>query len=934
MDKKLFLLDAYALIFRGFYAFVNNPRRTSAGFNTSASYGFMLALLEVIEKEKPSHIAVVFDPPGGSFRHHQFPEYKAHRPPTPEDLISNVPHIKQLIEAMNIKLVEIENYEADDSIGTLAKLAEQDGFDVFIMSPDKDFCQLLTEKVYLYKPKKFGNDIEVFNITQLEDKFGVSKAEQVIDVLALWGDAADNVPGANGIGDKTSKKLINEYGSIEGIYENINKFKGKQLENLQAFKEQSVVSKFLVTIKTDIPFDFKAEEFERREADKEKIAKIFEELEFKTLIRRIAPELAPAPQATPAAAKKKAEDAQQGSLFDFGEPDVPVAPPAPSLHTINDTEHEYFLCQTDEELNQLVELLSQQSEFCFDSETTGLELHTTEIIGLSFSFQLHKAYYVPVPLQREAASELIHRFKAVLENEQILKIAHNIKFDMQMLSSYGVAVKGKLFDTMLAHYLLDPEQRHGMDDLSAKYLGYEPIHIESLFSPKDKNRIDMRKVELEKIKDYAAEDADVTFQLKQLFAPMLEAEKLMALFEEVEMPLVPVLADMELCGVKLEPQMLKTFGAELLEKIIEIERSIIEMAGVQFNVASPKQLGEVLFDKMKIVDKAAKTKTKQYSTSEQDLEKIADKHPIINLILDYRGLKKLLNTYIDSLPDLVNAKTGKIHTSYNQAVASTGRLSSNNPNLQNIPVRTEEGRRIRQAFVASDSEHILLSADYSQIELRLIAHLAQDENMIDAFLHHADIHAATAAKINNISQEEVTRDMRSQAKSANFGIVYGISAFGLSQNLAISRTEAAQLIENYFKTYPKIKAYMDNNIAFARNHHYVETLKGRKRPLKEINSPNQTLRGIAERNAINAPVQGSAADVIKLAMIRIFDRFKAEKLVSKMILQVHDELVFDVLAQELDQVKQIVKEEMENVLHLSVPLTVEMGTGTDWLAAH
>jgi DNA polymerase I len=925
--KKLFLLDAYALIYRSYYAFIRNPRFNSKGMNTSAIFGFVNTLEEILKKEKPTHIAVVFDPPFPTFRNEMYTEYKANREETPEDIRKSVPIIKQIIEAYNIPILEVPGFEADDVVGTTAALAEKNGFVTYMMTPDKDFCQLVTEKILIYKPTRSGNEAEVWGIDEVKKNFQVSEPSQVIDVLGLWGDASDNVPGAPGIGEVTSKKLIGEFGSIEKLYENLEKLKPKVQEILLNNKEKIELSKKLVTIKQDVPLKVDFDSLRSREINAEAIKALFEELEFKTLMQRIIPN-GTAPR----------ENAIQGMLFgsETAEQEIETTREESykNLATIENTKHDYRIVQTAEGRKSLISRLSGQKSFCFDTETSGLEVHTSTLVGLSFCFQPQEAWYVPVPDDFPEAKALLEEFRPVMENANIEKVGQNIKFDILALKKYGIKVNGPLFDTMLAHYLLQPDLRHNLNYLAEIYLGYQPVSIEELIGKKGKNQMNMRDVDLEKVKEYAAEDADITWQLKERLEKELQENKLIKLFQEIEMPLINVLAEMEWAGIRIDSNILETYAVELNAEADKIEKEIFDMAGMQFNLQSPKQLGEVLFEKMKIISNPSRTKTKQYSTGEDVLEKIADKHPIIAKILDYRGLKKLVSTYVEALPKLVNSETGKIHTSFNQAIASTGRLSSTNPNLQNIPIREERGREIRKAFVPSDDKHILLAADYSQIELRLMAHMSGDEAMIEAFRNSEDIHAATAAKIHGLKQDEVTREMRSQAKTANFGIIYGISAFGLSQRLNISREEAKKLIDGYFATYPGVKAYMDKNIHLARENGFVETIMGRKRSLSDINSRNAIVRGMAERNAINAPIQGSAADIIKLAMIRIRNRFEKENIHSKLVLQVHDELVFDLLKIELEAVKKIAREEMENAVSLSVPLTVDLGTGENWLEAH
>jgi DNA polymerase-1 len=920
-EKKLLLIDAYALIFRAYYAFINNPRINSKGVNTSAVFGFTNALEEILRKEKPSHVVVVFDHKDGSFRKKLYPEYKAQRKPTPEDIIKSVPYIKKILEGFNIPILEVPDYEADDTIGTLAKQAAKEGFKVYMMTPDKDFGQLVEENIKIYKPARKGKPAEILGVWEIRQKYGIQHPEQVIDILALWGDASDNVPGINGVGEKKASKLIAEYGSVEKIYENLDKIKGKMRENLEAGKEQVKLSKELVTIALDVPVEFDEALFARKEKDKEKLQKVFEELEFRTMGARVV--------------NSKAENAQpvQGSLFDTAKDNV-TETLTDNYADINTVKHEYTLVEDKEGRAVLIKQLAAQKEFCFDTETTGLELISSEIIGVAFSFKEHEAYYVNLPKDFEQSKVVLEEFRGVFENEQIEKIGQNIKYDIAMMKNYGIAVKGKLFDTMLAHYLLQPEQPHNFNYLAETYLNYKTVKIEELIGSKGKLQLNMRQIAAEKVKEYAGEDADLTYQLKKILENELEKTGMNKLAYEIEMPLVPVLADMEFSGVKIDSDFLNQYAGKLREKIIAIEQDIFKMAGTEFNIASPKQLGEVLFDRMKIISQPKRTKTGQYATGEQELVKLKDKHEIIEKILDYRGLQKLLNTYVAALPKLVNPKSGKLHTSFNQAAVATGRLSSSNPNLQNIPIRTEEGREIRKAFVPSVPDTYIFSADYSQIELRIMAHMSEDEQMIAAFKDNADIHTATAAKIFNVPANEVTREMRSKAKSANFGIIYGISSFGLAQNLGIKRSEAKELIDNYFKNYPKVKEYMSKQVAKAREHHFVETLFGRRRYLKDIDSRNSVVRSVAERNAINAPIQGTAADIIKLAMINIFSKLQENNMKTKMVLQVHDELVFEVPENELEQLKTMVHYEMENAVKLSVPLIADSGYGKNWLEAH
>lgn len=919
--KKLFLLDAYALIFRAYYAFIRNPRVNSKGLNTSAIFGFTNSLLEVLKKENPTHIAVAFDPSGPTFRNELFSEYKANRDATPEDIKKAVPYIKQILEAFNINVIQVDGFEADDVVGTLARKAGEAGFKTFMVTPDKDYAQLVTENTVMYKPKSSGNDIERWGIPEIQKKFSVEQPEQVIDLLALWGDSADNIPGCPGIGEKRAKDIIGKYGSIENVYAHIDEFSGKQKENLVNYKDQVELSRKLVTIETNVPIDFDEKLFLHKAPSLDKLQPVFEELEFKTLWEKIA--------------GKVDEGPKQGSLFgEEHDSSTSSVQFSTNKKTIKDTDHQYFLVDNQQALDSLAADLSVQKEFCIDTETSGLDVLTNELVGLSFSFASGKAYYVPVDKDFKKAVEIVARFGNVLTDGNILKIGQNLKYDYLMLKRYGVEMEGPFFDTMIAHHLVQPGLKHNMDFLAETYLNYTPVSITELIGEKGKKQGNMRDVEVDKVKEYAGEDADITFQLKEPLLKELEELKMVSLFEDVEMPLLKVLAEMEYAGVVLDTEALADYAEKLQKRIEILEKEIIDDAGTEFNVASPRQVGEVLFDKLKIDSKAKKTKSGQFSTNEETLQKLKDKHPIVEKILDFRGFKKLLNTYVEALPKLVNKHTGRLHTSFNQAVVVTGRLSSSNPNLQNIPIREEEGREMRKAFVVSDSDHVFLSADYSQVELRLMAHLSEDENLLGAFNRGEDIHSATAAKIFKVSPEEVTSDMRRKAKTANFGIIYGISAFGLSERLNIPRGEAKSIIDGYFDSFPAVKAYMDKVIAQAREKGYVETMFGRRRYLPDINSRNGVVRGVAERNAINAPIQGAAADIIKMAMVGVDRAFRNEKLKSQMVLQVHDELNFEVLKSEVDRVSQIVKKEMESAVSLKVPLEVDMGVGSNWLEAH
>ena len=937
MSKKLFLLDGMALIYRAHFALSKNPRFTSSGINTSAVMGFCNTLLEVLKKENPSHIAVVFDTSAPTERHVEFEAYKAHRESMPEDLSKALPYVVKLIEGFNIPVITSDGFEADDVIGTLAKQAEKEGFTVYCMTPDKDFAQLVSENIYVYKPARMGNDMEIMGVKEVLAKWEIEHVHQVIDILGLWGDAVDNIPGIPGIGEKTAKLLIKQYGSMENIIANSHELKGKQRENVENFAEQGLLSKKLATILLNAPVTFNAEEYLIGPPDKEKLEPLFAELEFRTLGKRVFGE-------DFSVADAKVQTSGQMDLFGNPQADngitnihISAAQAATTVEggkNIDNVAHQYFLIDDDEKIKDLINQLAQQKAFCFDTETTGIDANNAELVGLSFSFEVGKAYYVPVSSNFESAKATTHLFKDVLENASIKKIGQNIKYDILILKWYGIEVAGELFDTMLAHYLIDPDTRHGMDVLAENYLGYTPVSITDLIGKKGKNQGNMRDVEIETVKEYAAEDADITLQLEQVFAPLLADVNAEQLAKEIENPLVYVLADMEIEGVRIDMDQLQNYSKELEIEVNRLEKSVYEKAGVKFNLASPKQLGEVLFDKLKLDDKAKKTKTGQYQTGEDVLLALAPKSDIVQDILDFRQLQKLKSTYVDALPLLINPKTGRVHTSYNQAVAATGRLSSNNPNLQNIPIRTARGREVRKAFIPRDENHILLSADYSQIELRIIAEISEDENMMEAFVNGLDIHTATAAKVYGIELNEVTSEQRRNAKAVNFGIIYGQSAFGLSQNLGIARKEAAEIIENYFTQYAGIKKYMADTMNFARENGYVETIMGRRRYLRDITSANQTVRGFAERNAINAPIQGSAADMIKIAMINIHKDIKEQKLQSKMTMQVHDELVFDVIKTEKEQMKAIILNRMQTAIKTTVPIVVEIGEGYNWLEAH
>lgn len=927
---KLFLIDAYALIYRSYYAFLKNPRINSKGMNTSAIFGFINSLEDVLKRENPTHIAVAFDPKGPTFRHEAYELYKAQREETPEVIRQSVPIIKDIIEAYNIPILEVPCFEADDVIGTISKQAEKEGFEVYMMTPDKDYGQLVSEHIFMYRPK-FGGDYEVMGVKEVLNKYSLTSVDQVIDLLGLMGDSSDNIPGCPGVGEKTAQKLLEEYGSIENLLENTDKLKGALQKRVTENAEQIRFSKFLATIKTDVPIQFNAVKCVREKPNETRLTEIYTELEFRTFINKMTGEekkSAPAPQ------KVAAKGPVQGNLFDLFAPEEPSVPKYSTLASLKTTLHVYKTVDTEEEMAKLGRFLADQDFFAFDTETDGIDPLTAGLVGMSFAVKENEAWYVPVPADKEEAVKIVTHFSPALQNRKSQKIGQNIKFDIIVLRKYGVRVAGPLFDTMIAHYLLNPELRHGMDYLAETYLKYKPVPISQLIGPKGKNQLCMRDVPLAQIAEYAAEDADVTLKLKNFFAPELKKAGIESLFFDIEMPLIYVLVEMEATGVKLDTVALKQSSEELTAALNNLEKEIYELAGVKFNINSSKQVGEVLFEHLKIEEKAKKTKTGSYSTSEDILEKMRSKHPVVGKLLEYRGLKKLLSTYIDALPELINPETGKIHTSFNQTVTATGRLSSTNPNLQNIPIRDELGREIRKAFIPDNEDCTFFSADYSQIELRIMAHLSQDEHMIEAFRSGADIHSATAAKIYGIPVEEVTGDMRRKAKTANFGIIYGISIFGLAERLNIPRAESKELIEGYFKSYPGIRDYMDESIRIAKEKGYVETIFKRKRYLPDINSHNAIVRGYAERNAINAPIQGSAADIIKVAMVRIYNRFEEEGLKSKMILQVHDELNFNVCQDEQEKVRQIVLEEMENAIQLQVPLIADCGEGKNWLEAH
>ena len=941
-DRRLFLLDAYALIFRSYYAFIRNPRVTSRGMNTSAIFGFLLTLEDLLSKQKPSHIAVVFDPPGPTFRNEIYPAYKANRDATPEDIKIAVPYIKRLLEAFRIPVIEVPGYEADDVIGTLARKAAEQGYRAFMMTPDKDFAQLVTDNVVMYRPGRSGGEAEIWGREEIVREYGVPP-EHITDLLGLMGDTSDNIPGAPGIGPKTACKLITEHGAVESLLENTSALQGRQKDIIEQNREQILLSKRLATIEQDVPVEFRHAGFHRQETDTEALRKLYEELEFRTMASKL-----PAPgtrqtartdllsqsagdtaaqDAPPAAAMPKTGESQ-GSLF--GEISSPAGKTSANIGT---APHRYTLIETEKESARLASELSKLSDFCFDTETNSLDPLNAQLVSIAFSWEKGSGTMLWLPPEKDEALKLLEPLRSVLENEKIRKTGQNLKFDIQVLAGYGISVRGPLFDTMLAHYLLEPDMRHNMDLLSEQYLGYEPVHIEELIGERGPRQKTMREVDRERVKEYAVEDTDVTWQLMKLFEPMLIKQELDTLAAGIEMPLIRVLAAMERTGVLLDESVLKKYAVTLRENIIRLEQEIYTFAGHEFNISSPKQLGDILFVRLRLDDNARLTKTKQYRTDEEVLQRLTGRHPIIEKVLEYRGLKKLLSTYVEALPQLVDPGTGRIHTTYNQAVASTGRLSSTNPNLQNIPVRDSEGREIRKAFIPANGK-IFLSADYSQIELRLMAHLSGDSAMISDFLSGQDIHAATASKIFGVPVADVTREMRARAKTANFGIIYGISAFGLSERLTIGRKEAKELIDGYFSSYPGVKAYMDESIRRARELGYVTTMFGRRRYLPDIHSRNQVVRGNAERNAINAPLQGSAADIIKIAMIRIASRLEREMPGAKMILQVHDELIFEVDESEVKKLADLVMEEMKGAAQLSVPLEVDTGTGYNWLEAH
>ena len=942
-QKRLFLVDAYALIFRGYYAFIKNPRINSKGMDTSAILGFTNSLLDVIKRERPDHLAVCFDKGGSDTRNELFPEYKAHRDETPEAIKIAVPYIEKILKAMHIPIMVKEGFEADDVIGTLAKKAEKEGYQTFMVTPDKDFAQLVSENIFMYRPV-FGGGYETWGIPEVQKKFEVNTPEQVIDLLGMMGDSADNIPGLPGVGEKTAKKFIAAYGSMEGLLANTHELTGKMKEKVEASKELGLLSKELAKIILDVPVEFNEKDFEMSHPDIDEVQMLFQELEFRRLAESFSKTFSDQGNSNEMSDSIKS-DAQsqptsttagtgQFSLFGGdGEPEQ-VTPMTHSRNTIATNEHFYQAVRPGMGTKLFLQNLMNQSSVCFDTETTGLNPLVAELVGIAFSWEKGKGFYVPFPEGTEESQELIELLRPFFEDEKIEKIGQNLKYDIKVLAKYKISVKGKLFDTMLAHYLINPDMRHNMDILAETYLNYSPVSITDLIGKKGKNQRSMRDVPLKELTEYAVEDADITFQLKEHFQNELGEANTQKLFDEIEVPLLRVLADMELEGINLDQAYLKELASQLVTDILTLEKNIYHEAGEEFNIASPKQLGDILFDKLKLIEKPKKTKTGQYSTAEDVLSYLAKDHKIVRDVLEYRGLAKLKNTYVDALPMQVEPTTNRVHTDYMQTVAATGRLSSNNPNLQNIPIRTERGREVRRAFIPRNKDYVLLAADYSQIELRIIAALSQEENMIKAFKNGEDIHASTAAKVFNIPLEEVTREQRSNAKTVNFGIIYGVSAFGLSNQTDLSRTEAKELIETYYKTYPKLRSYMSEQVDFARDNGYVQTVLGRRRYLRDINSRNAVVRGAAERNAINAPIQGSAADIIKIAMIHIHDKLTEGNYKSKMLLQVHDELVFDIYKPELEELSVLIKSEMENAYTLDIPLEVEIGIGDNWLEAH
>jgi len=932
-QNRLFLLDAYALIFRGYYAFIKNPRINSKGLDTSAILGFTNSLFDVIKRERPDYLAVAFDKGGSQVRNEMFSEYKANRSETPEAIKIAVPYIQNLLKALQIPVVELEGFEADDIIGTLAKQAEKEDFQVFMVTPDKDFAQLVSENIFMYRPARMGNDIEIWGIPEVQKKFEIERPEQVIDYLGMMGDSVDNIPGLPGVGDKTAKKFLAQYGSMEALLENTHELKGKMKENIEANKDLGILSKKLARILLDVPVQFDAKSYVLSKPDVGAVKELFQELEFRRLSETFVKVFTP--NENPAETKEDSAPQAAPVAFDlFHQPGSGQQEVSFEYKTLANTPHHYQCVETAVARAFLVSTLLKQKSVCFDTETTGLDALSASLVGIAFSWKAHTGYYVPVPENKEERANILSELAPFFENESIEKVGQNLKYDIKVMHQHGIAVKGPLFDTMLAHYIINPDMRHNMDVLAETYLGYQPKPISDLIGKKGKNQGSMRNVPLDQQTEYAAEDADITWQLKEHFEIELGKNEQRDLLHEVELPLVRVLAAMELAGIHIDVSYLNAMSVQLTQEARALEQRIFEQAGETFNLASPKQLGPILFDKLNLVDKPKKTKTGQYSTAEEVLSTLAKNHPIVADILEWRSVQKLNNTYVTALPEDVNTKTQRVHTVYNQAVAATGRLSSNHPNLQNIPIRTPRGQQVRKAFVAKDDAHVLMAADYSQIELRIIASLSEDPSMVAAFNNNEDIHAATAAKVFGVPLAEVTREQRSQAKTVNFGIIYGVSAFGLSNQTTLNRTEAKALIDTYYENYPKLKAYMSQQVDFAREHGYVATVLGRRRYLKDINSRNAIVRGAAERNAINAPIQGSAADIIKLAMLRIYDRLQREGLRAQMLLQVHDELVFECPKEELDALKELVQTEMEQAYSLHVPLTVDIGIGQNWLEAH
>ncbi len=942
-QKRLFLLDAYALIFRGYFAFIKNPRITSTGVDTSAIMGFMNALMDVIKREKPDHLAVAFDKGGSDIRYELYQEYKAHRDETPEAIKIAVPYIQEILRAMHIPIIEVSGFEADDLIGTIAKQAEKQNYQVFMVTPDKDFAQLVSENIFMYKPARMGNGIEIWGVPEVLARFEIERPEQVIDFLGMMGDAADNIPGLPGVGEVTAKKLLKEFGSMENLLDNTNKLKGALKDKIETNKEKGILSKKLATILLDCPVTFNEKDYELSHPDVEKTDALFQELEFRQMKTVFDKLYNPSHQTSEGEIEvqtikksppKKTND-EQFDLFGFSDGEDLTESDNSNYASLENTEHTYQIIQGELGLKLLLQNLLTQQSVCFDTETTGIDTLHAELVGIAFSFEKGTGFYVPFPENQDEAVLLAAKFKPFFENENIEKVGQNIKYDLKILSRYGIIIKGKMFDTMIAHYLINPDMRHNMDVLSETYLKYAPKSIEDLIGKKGKGQKSMRDIAIEDVKEYAVEDADITYQLKQNFSPILDKAETKKLFDEIEIPLIPVLAAMEMEGINLDVSFLQTMSIDMQEEIDAFEMKIYETVGEKFNLASPKQLGIILFDKLKIGGaKQKKTKTGQYATGEDVLSYLANDNQIVKDILEWRQMVKLQSTYVTALPNQVDAKTGRVHTDYMQTVAATGRLSSNNPNLQNIPIRSARGQQIRKAFIARDENHTLLSADYSQIELRIIAALSGEENMILAFQNNEDIHKSTAAKVFNVPLDEVTKEQRSNAKTVNFGIIYGVSAFGLSNQTSMSRKESADLIDAYYKTYPKLKSYMQDQVDFARENGYVLTVLGRRRYLKDINSANMMVKSGAERNAVNAPIQGSAADIIKIAMINIHKKLVDEKWQSKMLLQVHDELVFDVHNSEMDKIKPMIKHEMENAFKMNVPLDVEIGIGKNWFEAH